>query len=126
MRQTLSYNEKLKSKKLIEALFAQGQSVTVYPIKLVFLQCDHKGKKPVQVGFSVAKRKMNKAVDRNSTKRLLRECYRKHKHLLYDQLEQKYIFMFLYLDENKENYVVLEGKMIALLQKFALKARKAH
>lgn len=126
MRQTLPHNEKLKSKKLIEQLFAEGHSITVFPIKLVYLKVDHLGKSRAQVGFSVAKRKMSKATDRNAVKRLLRECYRKHKHLVNDQLEEKYIFMLLYLDENKEKYVVLEGKMIALLQKFALKARKAH
>ena len=124
MRQTLSHTEKLKSKKLIEQLFQEGRSITVYPIKLIYLKLDHQGKKPIQSGFTVAKRKMNRAVDRNATKRLLRECYRKHKHLLHDQLEEKYILMFLYLDENKQKYVVLEGKMIALLQKFAFKARK--
>ena len=126
MRQTLPHNEKLKSKKLIEQLFAEGHSITVFPIKLVYLKVDHLGKSRAQVGFSVAKRKMSKATDRNTVKRLLRECYRKHKHLVNDQLEEKYIFMLLYLDENKEKYVVLEGKMIALLQKFALEARKAH
>ena len=126
MRQTLSHNEKLKSKKLIEQLFAEGKSVTEYPIKLIYLKTEHESTCPVQVGFSVAKRKMGKAVDRNKVKRLLRECYRKHKQLLNDQLEDKYIFMLLYLDENQEKYVVLEGKMIALLQKFALKARKAQ
>ncbi len=124
MRKSLSHTEKLKSKKLIEQLFQEGRSITVYPIKLIYLKSDHQGKNPIQSGFNVAKRKMNRAVDRNATKRLLRECYRKHKHLLHDQLEEKHIFMFLYLDENKEKYVVLEGKMIALLQKFVLKARK--
>lgn len=124
MQYKLTPGEKLKSKKLIEQLFAKGRSITIYPIKLVYLKAQHQGKDPIQVGFGVSKRTVSKAVHRNTIKRLLREGYRKHKHLLNDQIENKHIFMFLYLDENKEKYVVLEGKMIALLKKFAVKARK--
>lgn len=124
MRYTFKKEEKLKSKKLIEQLFAEGKSVTVYPVKLVYLKVEHKGNYPIQAGVSVSKRKVKKAVRRNRIKRLLRESYRKHKHLVYGQLEEKYIFMFLYLDENEEKYVVLEGKMIDLLKKFVNKTRK--
>ncbi len=118
MRFIFNKEEKLKSKKLIELLFTEGKSVSVYPLKLIFARIDHRGKYPVQVGVSVSKRKVKKATDRNRIKRLIRETYRKHKHLVYDQLQEKYIFMFLYLDENEHKYVVLEGKMINLLQKF--------
>ncbi len=118
MRHTFGREEKLKSKKLIELLFAEGRSISVYPLKLIYLEVAHQGIHPAQAAFSVAKRKVKKAVGRNRIKRLLRECYRKHKHLVYDQMEEKYIFMFLYLDENEQKYVVLEDKMVDLLKKF--------
>ena len=118
MRYTFNKQEKLKSKKLIEQLFSEGKSVSVYPLKLVYLKVDHIGDYPAQSGFTVSKRKFRKAVDRNRIKRLLRESYRKYKHKVYDQLDEKYVFMFLYLDEKEHKYVVLEGKMINLLQKF--------
>ena len=118
MRFRFNKEEKLKSKKLIELLFAEGKSISVYPLKLIYAKVDHNGKYPVKTGVSVSKRKVKKATDRNRIKRLMRETYRKHKHLICDQLEEKYIFMFLYLDENEHKYVVLEGKMINLLQKF--------
>ncbi|MDJ0645969.1 MAG: ribonuclease P protein component [Flavobacteriaceae bacterium] len=124
MRYTFGSEEKLKSKKLIEQLFAEGRSISVYPIKLIYLEVAHQGNYPVQVGVSVSKRTIRKAVTRNRIKRLLRECYRKHKHLVYDQIEKKYIFMFLYLDENEQKYVVLEGKMVDLLKKFIKKTGK--
>ena len=91
MRYTFGKEEKLKSKKLIEQLFAEGKSVTVYPIKLIYLKVDHQGNYPVKAAVSASKRKIKKAIGRNKIKRLLRECYRKHKYLVYDQLKEKYI-----------------------------------
>ena len=124
MRYTFSKTEKLKSKKLIEQLFSQGKSVTAYPLKLVYLKTAHNGNHLVQAGFSVSKKKVKTAVKRNRIKRTLREGYRKQKHFIYDQLGQKYIFMFLYLDENELNYVVLEGKMVDLIKKFIKRISK--
>ncbi|NNC70859.1 MAG: ribonuclease P protein component [Flavobacteriaceae bacterium] len=124
MQHTFRRKEKLKSKKLIEQLFNEGKSASVYPLKLIYLRVEHKGIYPIQAGLSVSKRKMKKAVERNRIKRVLRECYRKNKQAVYDQITGKYIFMFLYLDENEQNYVVLEGKMIDLLKKFINKTRK--
>lgn len=123
MRFTFSKNEKLKSKKLIERLFTEGKSVTAYPIKLIYLQVEHNGKWSVQAGVSVPKRKIKLAVKRNRIKRLLRESYRLQKHLVYQKLEDKYIFMFIYLDENEQNYVVLKDKMKILLTKFLEKSK---
>lgn len=124
MRFTFTKTEKLKSKKLIEQLFAQGESITTYPIKLIYLKTEHIGNHPIQAGVSVPKRKIKLAVHRNRMKRLLRECYRKQKHSIYEVLQEKYIFMFLYLDENEQKYVVLEGKMKILLTKFLGKIKK--
>ena len=124
MQHTFRREQKLKSKKLIEQLFAKGKTESVYPLKLIYLKTEHKGKYPVQAGFSVSKRKMKNAVERNRIKRILRECYRKNKQAVYDQIAEKYIFMFLYVDENEQNYVVLEGKMIDLLNKFIIKTSK--
>lgn len=123
MRFTFSKNEKLKSKKLLEKLFTEGKSVTTYPIKLIYLQVNHNGELPVQAGVSVPKRKIKLAVKRNRIKRLLRESYRLQKHLVYKKLEDKYIFMFIYLDENEQKYVVLKDKMKILLTKFLEKSK---
>ena len=124
MLHTFKKEERLKSKKLIEQLFSEGQAETAYPLKLIYFKVKHDGPYPIQAGFSVMKRKIKKAVHRNRIKRLLREAYRKHKYLVYDQVRASYIFMFLYLDENEEKYVVLEGKMIDLLKKFISKTGK--
>lgn len=121
MQFSFSKYEKLKSKKLIEKLFNDGNSISAYPLKLIYLQIDHEGQYPIQTGVSVSKRKFKNAVNRNRIKRLVREAYRKHKHIIYDHNTNKYIFMFLYTDENEQNYVFIEEKMINLLQKFLKK-----
>ena len=124
MQFTFNKQEKLKSKKLIEQLFADGKSVSSYPLKLLYLNIEHTGNSMLQTGVSVSKRKFKSAVDRNRIKRLLREAYRKHKHIIYENCSDKYIFMFLYVDENEQNYVFIEEKMTNLLQKFLKKIEK--
>ncbi len=121
MQSTFKKQEKLKSKKLIEKLFLEGRSVSSYPLKLLYLKINHTADCLLQTGVSVSKRKFKNAVDRNRIKRLLRETYRKHKYIILENCSDKYIFMFLYVDENEKNYVFIEEKMINLLQKFLKK-----
>tara|TARA_R110002073_G_scaffold279026_1_gene443060 strand:+ start:336133 stop:336510 length:378 start_codon:yes stop_codon:yes gene_type:complete len=123
MQFTFNKQEKLKSKKLIEKLFAEGKSVSAYPLKLIYLKVDHQANCPVQAGVSVPKRKVKLAVNRNRIKRLVRESYRKTKHLVNDNLDEKYIFMFLYTDEKADKYVLLEERMTILLKKFMEKIK---
>ena len=123
MRFTFKKQEKLKSKKLIEQLFEHGRSINVQPLRMVYLQVDHAGDKPVQAGFSVSKRKFKKAVDRNKLKRLMREAYRTNKYLLYQNIQNKHVLMFTYTDEKGHNYVDIEEKMILLLRKFIQKIK---
>ncbi len=124
MRFTFKKEEKLKSRKLIEQLFDKGSSLSVFPLRIVYLKIEHGTSFPVQAGFSVPKRKFKKAVDRNRIKRLIRESYRQQKHTLYQNIDDTYILMFTYLDEKEHKYVDIEEKMIHLLEKFLQKINK--
>ncbi len=124
MQKTYKKEEKLKKSKLISQLFAEGNSVSDFPIKLIYLEFDHDSSYKVQAGVSVSKRNFKRAVDRNKIKRLLREVYRKNKHLIYEsEHTKKHLFMFIYVGKKIAEYKVLEEKMIAILNKFLLKAR---
>jgi ribonuclease P protein component len=123
MRHTFRKNEKLKSRKLIKQLFLKGKSISDYPLRLIYLQSEYPSNKKIQTSFSVSKRKFRKAVDRNRIKRVLRECYRKNKQLIYKDIFENHILMFTYLDENELKYVDIEEKMIHLLMKLAQIAR---
>ncbi|REE83584.1 ribonuclease P protein component [Lutibacter oceani] len=108
MSYTLGKEEKLKSKKLIEQLFAEGKHVKSFPLRLIYLPLNHKGTFPIKVGFSVPKRNVKLAVNRNRIKRLMREVYRKNKHLFIEHIENKYVFMFIYMAKEEIKYSDLE------------------
>ena len=110
--------EKLKSKKIIESLFTEGKSVGKYPLRLVYVQNDFDDDVPLKMGVSVSKKYFKKAVDRNYFKRVLRECYRLNKHLIIDNLEQKYCFMFFYQTKDRLSYQEINEKTIKLFEKF--------
>lgn len=46
------------------------------------------GSSPVQIGFSVPKKKIKAATDRNRIKRVLREAWRLQKHALYQAVPE--------------------------------------
>jgi len=82
---TLSKEERICSRKLIEQLFGGGnsRSMSSFPLRVVYLPTDRKITAPVaQMVISVPKRHFKHAVDRNRIKRQLREAYRQEKHLL--------------------------------------------
>ena len=118
MKQTLGKQERLKSKILIGKLYTEGKSVKNFPLRMVYLQTSHSSKYPAQVGVSVPKRNFKKAVHRNRLKRLLRETYRKQKHIIYNSIEQPYVFMISYIGKDALTYQELEIKMEKLLNTF--------
>lgn len=118
MRFTLSKNNRLKSRKLIEKLFAEGKSINAFPLQMKYLATEFDLDTKVQVAFSVPKRNFKKAVDRNRIKRQLRECYRLRKPEFVEQMHQSYIFMILYLGKEEPEYADLEKVMDDLLGRF--------
>jgi len=118
MRFTLSKNNRLKSRKLIEKLFAEGKSINAFPLQMKYLVTEFDLDTKVQVAFSVPKRNFKKAVDRNRIKRQLRECYRLRKPEFVEQMHQSYIFMILYLGKEEPEYADLEKGMDDLLGRF--------
>ena len=110
--------EKLKSKKTIDSLFSQGQSVSKYPLRLVFAPLPDSDQK-LKIGVSVSKKHFKKAVDRNYFKRVLRETYRLNKALLLENLEQPHAVMFFYQTKERLSYEEINAKTIQLFEKFA-------
>ncbi|WP_413999778.1 ribonuclease P protein component [Flavobacterium sp. W1B] len=111
-------NEKLKSKTTIGLLFSEGKSVSKYPLRLVFHSGSLNENEKIKMGVSVSKRNFKKAVDRNHFKRILRETYRHNKHLLIDNLDKPYAFMFFYQTKDRLSYEEINTKTIQLFEKF--------
>ena len=64
------------------------------------------------------------AVDRNRIKRLIREVYRKNKTLFIDNVNEQYVFMFIYMAKNEINYTDLELALNKVGQKFQIKVKR--
>jgi ribonuclease P protein component len=118
MQFTYPKKEKLKSKTTIDLLFSEGNSVSKFPLRLVYLENKEPNAELMKMGVSVSKKYFKKAVDRNYFKRVLRETYRLNKHLLIDNLEKPYAFMFFYQTKERLSYQEIEEKTIQLFQKF--------
>jgi ribonuclease P protein component len=122
MAGTFSYNkfEKLKSRKQIELLFAQGKSISSFPVKVFYLPVEHTPEHPMQVGVGVSARNFKKAVDRNTIKRRMREAYRLHKLPLHEHLiaKQKSVAVFiLWIDKQLPTTAALQDLMPGVLEK---------
>lgn len=116
MALTYSKNEKLKSKYHIDLLFSEGNSVSSYPVRLIYSPIDGNKSK---FGVSVSKRNFKHAVDRNEIKRSLRESYRINQHTLKKATEnQAYVFMLLFQSKEKMPFNKLENKVTHLFEKF--------
>lgn len=120
MNFTYPKNEKLKSKITIGLLFTEGKSVSKYPLRLVYNPgtFGESESEKIKIGVSVSKKYFKKAVDRNYFKRVLRETYRLNKHLLLDNLDQPYSFMFFYQCKERLSFEEINTKTIQLFEKF--------
>ncbi len=114
MKLSFSNKQKLKSQKLIDEIFEEGKSETVFPLKMVYL---YKGKTN-KFGVSVSKKNFKRAVDRNRIKRLMREAYRHNKKMLIDNNISGYAFMILYISKDLPDYKLVNSKTQVLLTKF--------
>lgn len=118
MPATYSKKEKLKSKKLIGQLFAEGKSVSAFPLRLVFLPTIFDDNVKAKTGVSVSKRHFKRAVDRNRIKRLMREVYRLNKVNYFNNITTQYAFMILYIGKDIPTLTQVETRMNDLFEKF--------
>lgn len=118
MKFTLGKNQKLKSRKAISQLFVEGNSVKSFPIKMIYFPISKTENSCTKVSFSVPKRNFKLAVDRNRIKRLLREAYRLNQHELFQENEEIYNIMFIYMSNVELSYDEVEKKLKKVFLKF--------
>ncbi len=115
MDQRFPKKEKLKSKKLIDELFANGKSVKAYPLVMIYNESELEKDISLKAGFSVSKKKIKKAVDRNKIKRRMREAYRINKAGIISRLPQKYTLMFICISGEMPSFKSIEESIRKLL-----------
>lgn len=124
MAYTYPKNEKLKSKKTIDLLFSEGQSVSKYPLRLVYVKNSIENEELIKFGVSVSKKYFKNAVDRNYLKRVLRECYRLNKNILIESIDKPMAMMFFYQSKEVLSYQEINEKTIQLFEKFIEKVKE--
>lgn len=111
----LPKNERLHSKKLIKELFDKGSSFFLYPFKVMVMEINFDIPETNQVLFSVSKKKLKKAVDRNLIKRRMRESYRLNKQILLGMDKSNIIIGLIYVSSETATFQVIEKKIKKIL-----------
>jgi len=120
---SLNKSERLKSKKLIDALFASGHSSFVHPLKVYFSWQPQtvSSHSPILFSVSVPKKKIKIAAHRNKVKRRIREAYRQNKNPLHNMLTEdgryQLALMFVHLSDTQTTYKKLEKAIVKLLRR---------
>jgi ribonuclease P protein component len=115
MNSQLHKNERLHSKKLIKELFDKGSSFFLYPFKVMVMEINFDIPETNQVLFSVSKKKLKKAVDRNLIKRRMRESYRLNKQILSGLDKVNINIGLIYVSSEIATFQVIEKKIKKIL-----------
>ncbi len=118
--------ERIVSQKQIDELFGshRSQSMAAFPLRAVYIIKERQeGQQPVQILISVPKKRLHHAVDRNRTKRQIREAYRHHKQLLADTIgsQQAVDIAFIWLTDQLQPSPQIDNCVKNLLQRIARK-----
>jgi ribonuclease P protein component len=119
---------KLCSKKSIDLLFSSGKKFRQFPFSVVFLESDHET--PFfKILIVVPKKNIRKAHDRNYIKRCMRECVRKNKPELENQLatlNKKINFALIYTQREKPDFTAIEKGTHKALNKLIIELNENH
>jgi len=137
MRYTLRKDEKLRHSRLVEDLFAKGNTLYDFPLRLTwrFIDADKlissfRSNTPPKIGcvqmlVTVPKKKRRHAVDRVLMRRRIREAYRLNRLPLKAVAKQlnndgTLSLAFIYICDKNLPYSLIETKMKRLLSKLEL------
>lgn len=123
-RFTLSKEERICSKKLINELFTgNGRSMTAFPLRAVFMKRTIVDDQPrAAMLVSVPKRYFKHAVDRNRVKRQVREAFRRNKSIITQNLTDDHetvAMAFVWLTDEKFPSSEVENRMVRLLTRIS-------
>lgn len=110
-RYFLKKEDRLKSRKAIDLLFAKGKSFSNFPFRILWFTIENEI--GLKAGFSASSKNFKRATDRNKIKRLMREAYRLQKNDLQYQLtaiNKSVHLFFIYTGKEIPEYKLLFEK----------------
>ena len=117
-RYFLKKDDRLKSRKAIESLFAKGKSFSNFPFRILWLLEDESS--GLKAGFSASSKNFKKATDRNKIRRIMREAYRLQKNDLSRHLQETnkalHLF-FIYTGKNVPTFDLIFEKTGTVLKR---------
>ncbi len=116
----LEKKERLTSRREIDQLFHDGHSFYEGQFKVYWATADIDQPTSIQLLISIPRKNLQRAVDRNRMKRLVREAYRKNKHGLQGFLEQankKLKIALVFLGKRTLKHAIAEPIIILILQR---------
>lgn len=124
---TFGKSERLCNTLAIQQLFNQGRPIFKHPLKIIWLPAKWDNNHRLKVVISVSKRNFKKAVDRNRIKRLLRECFRLHKSIIEQKLEDRQCYIALiYTSKEFPTMNDIEPIIIKLFQRLIQEYESNH
>lgn len=116
--------ERLKSRKLIEAIFSSGQRISLYPYRVFYIfRKKEAGITNLQCGAGAGTRNFKRAVDRNRIKRLTREAWRLQKNVLNEKMEQHssaLCVFFIYTGKELPAFEFVKDKIALIIQQLSI------
>ena len=116
-------DERLSRIKIINQLFNSGNTISLYPLKIYWLELNENFNFPAKVLFNASNKIIKKASKRNLITRKVREAYRLKKHILYKNLKSlnksivlAYIYTGTEIISNKEIETKLMNSFEVILE----------
>ena len=129
---TLHKEERICSRKLIEAIFSgnKSRSMSAFPLRVVFMPINggasNRPARPLpkaKILVSVPKKHFKRAVKRNRVKRQVREAYRKNKSIIADKAVA---LVFIWSDSRLCDSNMVEEKVVNLLTRVRERLEKTQ
>jgi len=125
MQENFPKSERLKSQKKIQEVIQKGKVVRFGTIKICWMVISTKQKgnnsftPQIKTGFSVPKKKIKHAVDRNKIRRIMKEIFRLNKAPFYSMIpEGKQLILFcIYQNNEILPYKKIEADFLSALKR---------